>query len=168
MSLNPTIFADTVSGPEVWIRVEGKGSFQNSAALKDFSRKMLDEGRRQFIVDLKNCPSMDSTFMGTLAGLAMRLRKTEEGNLWVLNRNERNADLLAGLGLDVLFSDRPLPARLGGGSAEAVHHPADKASTREAMQDAHAACVAVDPQNEEKFKDVLEYLRASAAKASIS
>jgi len=167
MSLHPTIFAHTASGPEVWIRVEGRGSFQNSPALKDFSKKMFDDGRRQFIVDLKNCPSMDSTFMGTLAGLAARLREVGDGDLWVVNRNERNSDLLAGLGMDSLFSDKPLPVQRGGGAtAEAIHHPADKASTRATMHEAHAACVAIDPRNEEKFKDVLEHLKASEARAN--
>ena len=129
MSLHPTIFADTESGPEVWIRIEGRGSFQNSPALKEFSRKMIGEGRRSFVVDLKNCPAMDSTFMGTLAGLAIRLRDTCAGELWVVNRNERNADLLAGLGLDPLFSDKPLPAAQPGDCKEPIHHAADKAST---------------------------------------
>jgi hypothetical protein len=104
--------------------------------------------------------------MGTLAGLATQLRQTGDGDLWVVNRNARNAELLAGLGLDALFSEKPQPVRPDGeASAAAIHHPADKASTREAMRDAHAACVAIDPRNEEKFKDVLEHLEASAARA---
>jgi anti-anti-sigma factor len=166
MSLHPTIFADTESGPEVWIRIEGRGSFQNSPALKDFSRRMIEEGRRHFIVDLKNCTVMDSTFMGTLAGLAIRLRETGAGELWVVNRNERNAELLAGLGLDPLFSDKPLPSLQAVDCRQAVHHPGDKAATREAMHEAHAACIAVDPRNADKFKDVIEHLKASAAKAA--
>ena len=166
MSLHPTIFADTESGPEVWIRVEGRGSFQNSPALRDFSRKLIEEGRRKFVVDLKNCPALDSTFMGTLAGLAIRLRDTGAGDLWVVNRNERNAELLTGLGLDPLFSDKPLCAAQPADCKEAVHHPADKASTREAMYDAHDACIAVDPRNADKFKDVIEHLKASAARAA--
>ena len=165
MSFQPTIFADTESGPEVWIRVEGRGSFQNSPALRDFSRKLIEEGRRKFVVDLKNCPALDSTFMGTLAGLAIRLRDTGGGDLWVVNRNERNAELLTGLGLDPLFSDKPLCAAQPADCKEAVHHPADKASTREAMYDAHDACIAVDPRNADKFKDVIEHLKASAARA---
>jgi anti-anti-sigma factor len=166
MSLHPTIFADTESGPEIWIRIEGKGTFQNSPALKEFSRKMIDEGRRCFVVDLKNCPAMDSTFMGTLAGLAIRLRDTGTGELWVVNRNERNTELLAGLGLDPLFSDNPLPATHHGDCKEAIHHAADKATTREVMHEAHAACIAMDPRNADKFKDVIEHLNASAAKAA--
>lgn len=166
MSLHPTIFADTESRPEVWIRVEGRGSFQNSPALKDFARRVMEEGRREFVVDLKNCPAMDSTFMGTLAGLAIRLREAGGGALWVVNRNERNGELLAGLGLDPLFSDRPLPSGQAGESAQPVFHAGDKAATREAMHEAHAACVAVDPRNADKFKDVIEHLKASAARAA--
>jgi anti-anti-sigma factor len=166
MSLHPTIFADTESGSEVWIRIEGRGSFQNSPALKEFARRMIEAGRRSFVVDLKNCPAMDSTFMGTLAGLAIRLRDTGSGDLWVVNRNERNAELLAGLGLDPLFSNKPMPLAQPGDCKEAIHHAADKASTREVMHEAHAACIAVNPRNADKFKDVIEHLQASAAKAA--
>ena len=164
MSLHPTIFADTESCPEVWIRVDGRGSFQNSPALKEFARKQIEEGRRKLVVDLKNCIAMDSTFMGTLASLAIRLRDVGGGDLWVVNRNERNADLLAGLGIDSLFSDKPLLRTHNGECKEAIHHAADKAATREVIQEAHAACVAVDPRNADKFKDVLEHLKASAAR----
>jgi len=166
MSLHPSIFADTASSGIVWMRVEGRGSFQNSPALKEFSRKKIEEGRRNFIVDLKNCPAMDSTFMGTLAGLAMRLRDTGNGSLWVVNRNERNAELLAGLGLDALFSDQPLPCAEVAECPQAIHHAADKASTREVMHEAHDACVAVDPRNEAKFRDVLEHLKDSSARTA--
>ena len=164
MSLHPTIFADTESRPEVWIRVAGRGSFQSSPALKDFARRLMDEGRRKFIVDLKDCTAMDSTFMGTLASLAIRLRDLGSGELWVVNRNERNTELLAGLGIDSLFSANPLPCTHSGECPEPVHHAADKAATREAIHEAHAACVAVNPRNEDKFKDVLEHLKASAAR----
>src|SRR5258708_14913927 len=126
MRLPPTIFADAESDPEIRIRVEGKGSFQNSPALKEFSQRMIETGRRDFIVDLQNCTTMDSTFMGTLAGIAMRIRDAGGGNLWVVNRNERNAELLGGLGLDALFSEKPIPARLNGDKCQAIFHETDK------------------------------------------
>jgi anti-anti-sigma regulatory factor len=52
----------------VWVRVEGNGLSTNSTALKDLAKKMIHRGARDFIVDLCNCATMDSTFMGTLAG----------------------------------------------------------------------------------------------------
>ena len=162
MSFQPSIFADTESSPVVWIRVEGKGTFQNSPGLKDFSRQMMETGRRDFVVDLANCPAMDSTFMGTLAGLALRLREVDNGHLWVVNRNDRNSELLQGLGLDALFAHDPTPALASMVNGSAVDQAVDKAKTREVMRTAHEACVVANPENAARFKDVLEYLRADS------
>lgn len=162
MSLQPSIFADTDSGPTVWIRVEGKGTFQNSPGLKEFSRQMMDGGRRDFVVDLANCPAMDSTFMGTLAGMALRLREFGDGHLWVVNRNLRNNELLEGLGLDALFAHDPTPSTVVITNGMALQQLADKEHTREVMRSAHEACVEANPENAARFKDVLEYLRAGS------
>ena len=88
----------------VWVRVEGKGSSTNSTALRDFAKEMIHRGAREFIVDLRNCPVMDSTFMGTLAAISLWLRELGEGCLSVVNLNERNAESLCSLGLDQLFN----------------------------------------------------------------
>ncbi len=63
-----------VNGPAVWVKVEGKGSFLNSGNLKEFAREMLNRGYREFVIDLAHCAMMDSTFMGTMASVALRLR----------------------------------------------------------------------------------------------
>jgi anti-sigma B factor antagonist len=160
--MQPTIFADTESSPAVWIRVEGKGTFENSAGLRAFSEQMMEGGRRQFVVDLKNCPAMDSTFMGTLAGIAVRLRDRGDGSLWVLNRNERNSELLEGLGLHMLFADCAPPEPVAVDGAVQLEAMADRAVTREVMIEAHETCVQVNPDNAAKFKDVLEHLKDSA------
>jgi anti-sigma B factor antagonist len=150
-----------VAGKTVHVKVQGKGSFQNSPALKEFARQMLDRGYRVFVIDLADCPVMDSTFMGTLAGIALRLRETEGGVLRVRNVNERNHDLLRNLGLDNLFQIEACEDR------EAVSEPAmlpnrpaiSKSEHAECMIEAHEALVDADPENLARFKDVLEYLR---------
>ena len=148
----------------VWVRVEGKGSFLNSGGVKDFSKEMINRGHREFVFDLKNCPVMDSTFMGTLAGVALRLRELGQGQLRVINLNERNQDLLCNLGLDQLFTMgidglkineapiRPL-------DTAATTPPADRTTQAETMLEAHQALVDASPENITKFKDVLEYLK---------
>src|SRR5207247_10437368 len=55
-----------VSGPTVWVKVEGKGSFVNSGNLKELSREMLDRGYSEVVVDLADCVMMESTFMGAI------------------------------------------------------------------------------------------------------
>ncbi len=162
MSAVPSILVGT-ENQRVWVRVEGKGSFLNSGGLKEFAREMTERGYRDFAVDLRNCPVMDSTFMGTLAGIALRLNDIGEGELRVVNLNERNRDLLANLGLDQLF--RMETGEGGAGTAGNAAREAlpvggeDKEARARTMLEAHEACVEANPENAAKFKDVLEYLK---------
>ena len=150
----------------VCIRVQGKGSFQNSAGVKRFAKAMVNRGFRDFVVDLAACPVMDSTFMGTLTGIAFRLRELGHGGLHVINSNERNTNLLEGLGLDQILSlengSGDSPALLDSdlsATDELAPEPADKRAATEVMIAAHQALVDADPENLCKFKDVLEYLK---------
>ena len=157
MTANPSILVGTANRT-VWVRVEGKGTFLNSTGLKEFSKEMINRGHREFVVDLRNCPLMDSTFMGTLASIGLALRGLGQGELRAINLNERNRDLLTNLGLDQLFT-------LGGKEEAAVRtnpleeEPADKLAQTQTMLEAHEACVAADGANAAKFKDVIDYLK---------
>ena len=125
---------------------------------------MLDRGFRSFIVDLNSCSVMDSTFMGTLAGIALRLREFGNGRLVVRNANQRNADLLENLGLNNLFE-----IESKGSSAKSENHleaapleprdSTDRSDQAACMIEAHEALVDADPENLARFKDVLEYLK---------
>src|SRR5881296_1299732 len=92
-----------VRGPTVWVKIEGKGSFLNSGNLKEFAREMLDRGYREFVVDLADCAMMDSTFMGTMASIALRLKEIGHGHLHIVHCGNRSEQLLSGLGLDQIF-----------------------------------------------------------------
>jgi anti-sigma B factor antagonist len=148
----------------VWVKVEGRGTFQNSAGLKEFVKQMIQRGFRDFVVDLSDCEQMDSTFMGTLAGVALRLREIGQGGLRAVNVNERNTGLLSSLGLDQLFSVEPAA---GGGEEvpdearlrEAVPARAGAEAQKKMVLEAHEALVEAEAANAVKFKDVLEYMR---------
>ena len=84
----------------------GKGSFLNSGNLKEFAREMLDRGYREFVVDLADCAMMDSTFMGTMASVALRLKELGHGHLHIVHCGNRSQELLSGLGLDQIFDIR--------------------------------------------------------------
>jgi anti-sigma B factor antagonist len=145
----------------VWVKVEGKGSFLNSAGVKEFAKEMINRGHREFFIDLLKCPVMDSTFMGTLAGISLRLRELGQGSLHVINLNERNKDLLCNLGLDQLFAiEKDGAANVNNIPVQkALDHETDKTEQAQTMLDAHEALVEADPENLTKFKDVLEYLK---------
>ena len=147
----------------VCIRVQGKGSFQNSTGIKDFAAAMIRRGHRDFVVDLAQCPVMDSTFMGTLAFIAQRLLALGQGGLYVIKANERNTDLLEGLGLNQILSlngqEAAIYAEEFAADEQLPTSPADKHATTETMIAAHQALVDADPDNLCKFKDVLDYLK---------
>src|SRR6185295_17106423 len=97
---NPTsgILAGCKNG-QVWVRVDGKGSHQNSPELKAFVHKEIEHLRGQrVIVDLSLCTGMDSTFMGALLKISGCL-SIGGGMLHVIHAGGRNAELLRGLGL---------------------------------------------------------------------
>jgi anti-anti-sigma regulatory factor len=87
----------------VWMKLEGRGTFENSKCVKEFVQRMISKGHNEFVLDLEKCELMDSTFMGTLASVAFSLRDLETGLLRVVRANSQNFSLLEGLGLDHLF-----------------------------------------------------------------
>lgn len=90
-----------------WIRFEGKGSFVNSPAVKAFGDARISAGETCLVVDLAACTGMDSTFMGTLAGLAARFSAISGGSLQIAEPGERNRRSLEDLGLDFLMQIDP-------------------------------------------------------------
>jgi anti-anti-sigma regulatory factor len=153
-----------VRGPTVWVKVEGKGSFLNSGNLKEFSREMLDRGYREFVVDLADCAMMDSTFMGTMASVALRLRELGHGHLHIVHCGNRSQQLLSGLGLDQIFDIHNDGARapeceaLGQVTRGPLEDP-EKKEQAETMLEAHEALCEAAPENIFRFKDVLDFLR---------
>jgi anti-sigma B factor antagonist len=152
-----------VNGPTVWVRVQGKGSFLNSGNLKEFAREMVERGYREFVIDLANCMMMDSTFMGTMAGVALRLKELGRGHLHVIHCGERSHDLLSGLGLDQLFNihsdgeNAPECESFKGATDASLDN--QKHEQAQTMLEAHQALCEAVPENLFRFKDVLDYLK---------
>jgi anti-sigma B factor antagonist len=107
---------------------------------------------------------MDSTFMGTMAGVALRLKELGHGHLHVVHCGTRSRELLSGLGLDQIFS-----IYTNGSTApeceslEADHKPdtatEQKRDQAQTMLEAHEALCQAAPENFPRFKDVLDYLK---------
>ena len=150
-----------VAGPSVWVRIEGRGTFQNSAGLKEFAAEMTRRGHRDFIVDLATCELMDSTFLGTLTGIALGL--PDGGKLRVIRANERNRGVMQNLGLDRIFAVlESTPVAAPGRLEDAETNPPQTAR-REAIVQAHENLAAVNPENAIRFKDVLDFLQQKSS-----
>jgi anti-sigma B factor antagonist len=156
-----TYLVDAYSDPVV-VRIDGRANFQNSPGLRDFVAEMLRQGKARFVMDFSQCTSMDSTFLGVLAGAAIELRKTAPGGSFVLTRvGPRNLELIRNLGLH-----RLLTVDTGGDGANLAKcdTPLDcqnrsEIETARVVLEAHENLVNADEANRGKFQDVLAFLR---------
>ena len=151
-----------------WLRVEGRGTFQNSLLVKRSMEAMMTAGVRIFVVDLERCPIMDSTFLGTLTGIAIRLREVGEGKVHVINANPRNLQLMASLGLNYILEvdengtqwqeQRRRAAALLAGTSQPTAPAPDKEAQTEHVLEAHQALADLSDANATRFQDVIEFL----------
>lgn len=144
----------------VWLKVDGRGTFENSQCVKEFVARMIAKGRQEFVLDLGACELMDSTFMGMLTSVAFQLREVQSGQLRVVRANERNFSLLESLGLDHLFQVEPEPAPDAPSALKVASTPsATPEEQKTAILVAHEALIEADPRNAVRFQDVIEYMR---------
>jgi anti-anti-sigma regulatory factor len=146
-----------------FIKVVGRGSFQNSGCLKAFYQQLLKDGVHRFVVDLEACTYLDSTFLGILLGLGLKLKDIPNGVLHILNASPRNLELLRNLGLDRLINVDSTRVPLNGIAEKPLEEMACPVPTRQeaapTILEAHEALMDFDPRNVPKFKDVVEFLR---------
>lgn len=148
-----------------WIRCEGKGSFLNSPAVKEFGDARLLKGERCLVIDLEACTGMDSTFMGSLAGLATKLT-AKGGGLQVAAPGHKNKDSLEDLGLDFLMEIDPEEAVWKGVEEKARDLLKPKVAGMRAgtelhtrhILEAHEVLSGANEKNREKFSGVLGVL----------
>jgi anti-sigma B factor antagonist len=148
------------------VRIVGRANFTSSIEFKTLINELIEKGYSCFALDLSECALMDSTFLGVLAGLGLKLATPANGaeshhGIDLLNPNPRIADLLENLGILHLFQvingPAPVPsAALASPSAPSAA-PTHEEITRNCLE-AHELLMAVSPANIPKFKDVAKFL----------
>jgi len=184
----PVFFVDAHADPVV-MRIEGRASFQNSGCLRDFVAEMLAQGKTRLVIDFQHCTSMDSTFLGILAGVALQLRKgnvagaassggqggggvgmvgaprgagSESGQPLILARvGQRNLELIRNLGIHRLMTvdSGDFKMSFDKCARPLTQQEQDELSNARMALEAHENLVAADESNRSKFQDVLSFLK---------
>lgn len=154
-----------------WLTVQGRGTFQNSPDLRNLVREGLQTGTNRMVLDLLRCSGMDSTFMGMLSCLAVKLEDAG-GCLHVVNAGGKNGELLRGLGLDEVFTVEDGTELVEHGACacgevdpakvelEAVpKSPCTRQDQKEICLEAHEALAEIKESNADKFRDVIQLMR---------
>lgn len=145
-------------GTTVFVRVDGRGTHLNSHLLKEYMLGCIDQTDRDFQIDLAACVYMDSTFLGMLAGLGIKVRARSKKPIRIVNINERVLGMLQGLGIDHLFAITQSATTKLDLTKLSGQEISKSAKSRE-MLEAHERLVEVDPSNQAKFRDVITLLK---------
>lgn len=137
----------------------------NSPAVKEFGESRIRAGATRLVIDLEACKGMDSTFMGTLAGLSSKISEIG-GKVQVTGADEKIRASLEDLGLDFLLEINPedpvwadfqdkardlLKPKVAGMKAGTVLH------SRHVLE-AHEILSAANEENRKKFSGVVKTL----------
>lgn len=173
MSNTDTSITFAVFPEFLWVRCASRGSFVNSAILKGLAEQYIEAGGRLIVIDLEMCAGIDSTFMGTMAGIARRLMPLG-GALQVATPSERARAALETLGLDALMEIDP-PMAPWRGNLDAVRAELAPAGNHAEMGDlerskhvleAHNTLSLMNAKNEEQFRYVRESLEEEIERKS--
>ena len=154
------------------VAVVGMANFKLAQAFRQAIQAARLAGSRLVVVDMAACQGMDSTFMGTLAAMGLAADKPDGTPAVLINLSEHGANLLRGLGVDRILKFYPaqfLPESIRDmaplvASLQPIEAPPQASHEMAAMMfDAHETLTRVEPENLQRFKDVLEYLRKDIA-----
>jgi serine phosphatase RsbU (regulator of sigma subunit)/anti-anti-sigma regulatory factor len=137
-----------------FLAIRGRGTWAHSDAFYEAADAILDE-HRPLIIDLGACEYLDSTFLGTIHQLVSR------GRVRLQRVLKPVADLFEELSMDQVLASiqpngAPLPELFPIQTGEL-----DPAARRLRILRAHETLAALSPQNQEKFKAVLEAIRSA-------
>ncbi len=148
----------------VCIKIAGRPDFPCSANFGKLMDGLRKDDHRHFVLDLTECPLMDSTFLGVLARVGFELGATPNGTpagvIELFNPNAYIVRLLDSLGVAKLFKTvtGPLPATDGLIAMEAPTDKPDRKEITRTCLEAHLALMNLNPANIPKFKDVARFL----------
>jgi anti-sigma B factor antagonist len=166
MPNNAPVLSVAVVERTAFVKLPPRANFASSVDFKTLVNELRPRGVDRFVLDLGECVTMDSTFLGVLAGLALRnsdgKELTADGqrlHLDLLNPNQRISDLLDNLGVvhlfNVLYQANPCTAIFEPLNDRPV--PTKEEISRNCLE-AHEILMKVNPDNVPKFKEVTQFL----------
>ena len=147
----------------VCIKVNGRADFTSSLDLKKLMGELWQRGYDHFVFELRDCRTMDSTFLGLLSGIGLKFsggKNVQPGApLELLNPNPRIAETLENLGMVDLFAIKTCAERLTDGFEPLARAPGHtRVELTRTCLEAHETLMSIKPENVQKFKDVAQFL----------
>lgn len=143
------------------VKFSGRANFTFSVDFKTLVYALRDRGVETFVLDLTECVTMDSTFLGVLAGFGMKLNEArgKKPSVTLLNPSQHILGLLDNLGVGDLFCVVQGTNPLSGNCEEVPPEDSrNKTETARTCLEAHRTLMGINAANASKFKEVTRYL----------
>lgn len=143
------------------LQVIGRANFSCCSLVRKFSLATLDTDISRFCINLAECATLDSTFLGVLALLAIR-GKERSISVEIVAANDNAKDQLFRMGLKRFFSfsakaDENIKWVDLGSLVERLHAPS--MPMKSVILEAHEALAGINSRNAAEFEQVIEMLK---------
>ena len=143
----------------LFLRIRGKGTFLECQRVRKYIERVLDRGPHRVVVDTGDCGYMDSSFLGTLTGIAIRLRKQNGTRLEITNMCPKVRDTIFTIGLNHIFKVIDISETSGIPTRKLTGEVMDELELARDMLKAHENLGEISEENVDRFRCVTEVLK---------
>ncbi|MEK9772251.1 MAG: STAS domain-containing protein [Opitutae bacterium] len=148
-----------VTPDRAFVKISNKASYLTCEPLRKFFEEQTKAGQKRYIIDFKDCASMDSTFLGILVSVALQIRSNQNGGSMVLlNLTGRNLETVSNLGIHQITEVSSEEIRDVQQLEELVQNSAQSSVGTNTVYQAHKALMNLNDKNLKVFSDVVSYL----------
>ena len=144
-----------------YIKIHGKATFKLAPDFKDFVEWEMKKNVRGVLVDLYECETLDSTFIGTITSLTLKYKNGNKSRIRLFNVNKHILSILKNLGLLSILDIFEKETNLTPDFSIIDHKGKSKVEITSLMLDAHETLASLNRKNAAEFKNVVDMLRKS-------
>ena len=145
-----------------YVEIYGPGNMNIAPILKDICYAMINEGKSELFINMKECTIVDSTFMGTLVNIQERFkgRDIHNGKLFVLNLNDDNKKLFSMVGIDRMIDTITKRIDIPDFKMKTIDIcDVDREEKLRVVVEAHEKLIQINEVNKEKFDKFLDIVK---------
>jgi len=148
-----------VDGNSSHVKVFGRATFGIAPDFKNFVERQMENKKQKVFVDLEECESMDSTFIGVITSLTIKYSQKGIPHLTLLKLSEHLIKILKTLGLLNVLSISNSKSAKEISFEEVKKADNSKKEIALTMLEAHEMLSSLNDKNELEFKNVVDYLQ---------
>ena len=125
----------------------------------NFFEEQGKKGQKRYVIDFEDCSSMDSTFLGILVSVALKIRSAaDEGSISLLNLRGRNLETVCNLGIHQIANVSSDEVKDEVQLENLAIKPSQSNANPDTIYKAHKALMNLNEKNLKVFSDVVSYL----------